>query len=52
MRTQPLEINEYLAQGYSSDHAGQAMKDGGEMEDLFLVCDPCKKYVFAHEVRS
>lgn len=24
----------------------------GEMEDLFLVCNCCKKYVFAHEVRS
>ena len=28
------------------------VKGEGEMEDLFLVCDPCKKYVFAHEVRS
>lgn len=27
-------------------------KGEGEMEDLFLVCDSCKKYVFAHEVRS
>ena len=28
------------------------VKGEGEMEDLFLVCDFCKKYVFAHEVRS
>lgn len=28
------------------------VKGEGEMEDLFLVCDSCKKYVFAHEVRS
>ncbi len=27
-------------------------KGEGEMEDLFLVCDSCRKYVFAHEVRS
>jgi len=27
-------------------------KGEGEMEDLFLVCESCKKYVFAHEVRS
>jgi ribosomal protein L32 len=28
------------------------VKGEGEMEDLFLVCDSCGKYVFAHEVRS
>ena len=27
-------------------------KGEGEMEDLFLVCESCRKYVFAHEVRS
>lgn len=27
-------------------------KGEGEMEDLYLVCEDCKKYVFAHEVRS
>jgi hypothetical protein len=27
-------------------------KGEGEMEDLFLVCGSCRKYVFAHEVRS
>lgn len=28
------------------------IKGEGEMEDLFLVCESCQKYVFAHEVRS
>ncbi len=28
------------------------IKGEGEMEDLFLVCDSCKKTVFAHETRS
>ena len=28
------------------------VKGEGEMEDLFLVCEDCRKYVFAHETRS
>jgi len=28
------------------------VKGEGEMEDLFLVCEDCGKYVFAHETRS
>lgn len=38
--------------GCGEEFRKEWVKGEGEMEDLFLVCGGCKKYVFAHEVRS